>query len=110
MGAVSNVALQMRAVALRGEGFSDSDIAKTLDIGVHSVGALLYRADQKKAREEQRTASKRAEKERRAAIEVPTWVKMLKLDSEYREIAATQDEFAAAGHCRALKRNMGAPA
>ena len=46
----------------------------------------------------------------RPRIQVPFWVERAALGDEYRELAAKQDEFAAASHCRALLREMRAGA
>ena len=51
----------------------------------------------------------RAEVYKVIKAEVPEWVKKADLVPEFREIARTSDEFAAASHCRALLREMRAP-
>ncbi len=44
----------------------------------------------------------------RGFIPVPKWAANAGLSEDYRDMFVYQDEFAAAAHCRALKREMGA--
>ena len=43
-------------------------------------------------------------------VPVPAWVTSAGLDEDYIDMARDTDEFVAAAHCRALKRQMGASA
>jgi hypothetical protein len=77
------------ALKMRDEGYAQSDIARHFNVDRARISRLF--------------ATK-------PAISIPAWVKSLGLSEDYRDTAAISDEFAAAAHCRALKRNMGAPA